>query len=78
MTSASSLSPLALWDTVHVITDCDTGRCKGFGFVEMPDCQAAQAACTGGSALADPSRGKCCSTEGVGMHAERQCEVSLP
>src|SRR5215813_4059143 len=47
MTSASSLSPMALWDTIHVISDCDTGRCKGFGFVEMPDCQAVQAAIVG-------------------------------
>lgn len=34
-------------DKVSVITDRDTGRSKGFGFVEMPDHQAAQAAITG-------------------------------
>ena len=34
-------------DQVSVITDRDTGRSKGFGFVEMPDRQAAQAAITG-------------------------------
>jgi RNA recognition motif-containing protein len=34
-------------DKVSVITDRDTGRSKGFGFVEMPDRQAAQAAITG-------------------------------
>jgi len=34
-------------DQVSVITDRDTGRSKGFVFVEMPDRQAAQAAITG-------------------------------
>jgi RNA recognition motif-containing protein len=34
-------------DQVSVITDRDTGRSKGFGFVEMPDRQVAQAAITG-------------------------------
>src|SRR5262245_54007731 len=47
MTSVSSLSPLALWDTMHVLSDGDTGRCNGLGFVEMPDCQAVQAAMVG-------------------------------
>ena len=31
-------------DKVNVITDRDTGRAKGFGFVEMPDTAAAKAA----------------------------------
>ncbi|MGE3539458.1 MAG: RNA recognition motif domain-containing protein [Candidatus Tectimicrobiota bacterium] len=31
-------------DKVNLITDRDTGRAKGFGFVEMPDSQAAKAA----------------------------------
>ena len=31
-------------DTVKIITDRDTGRSKGFGFVEMPDDEAAHAA----------------------------------
>jgi RNA recognition motif-containing protein len=34
-------------DKVNVITDRDTGRAKGFGFVEMPDTAAAQAAIQG-------------------------------
>ena len=31
-------------DTVNIITDRDTGCSKGFGFVEMPETQAATAA----------------------------------
>ena len=31
-------------DAIHVMTDRDTGRSKGFGFVEMPDSSAAQTA----------------------------------
>ena len=34
-------------DTINVITDRDTGRSKGFGFVEMPETQAAKAAIQG-------------------------------
>src|SRR5438132_10500467 len=34
-------------DKVSIITDRDTGRSKGFGFVEMPESQAAQAAIEG-------------------------------
>jgi len=34
-------------DTVNIITDRDTGRSKGFGFVEMPETHAAQAAIQG-------------------------------
>ena len=31
-------------DKVNIITDRDTGQSRGFGFVEMPDSQAAQRA----------------------------------
>ncbi len=34
-------------DTATVITDRDTGRSKGFGFVEMSDLKQAQAAMNG-------------------------------
>jgi RNA recognition motif-containing protein len=34
-------------DKVSVITDRDTGRARGFGFVEMPDSKAAKAAIAG-------------------------------
>jgi RNA recognition motif-containing protein len=34
-------------DSAVVITDRDTGRSKGFGFVEMSDLKQAQAALTG-------------------------------
>jgi RNA recognition motif-containing protein len=34
-------------ESVNIITDRDTGRPKGFAFVEMADEQAAQAAITG-------------------------------
>jgi cold-inducible RNA-binding protein len=33
-------------DKVHLITDRYTGRSRGFGFVEMPDTDEAQAAIT--------------------------------
>ena len=34
-------------DTVRLATDRDTGRPRGFGFVEMSDAREAQAAITG-------------------------------
>jgi len=39
--------PYGVVDTINVITDRDTGRSKGFGFVEMPESQAATAAIQG-------------------------------
>ena len=41
-------------DTVRLATDRDTGRPRGFGFVEMPDATEAQAAIDGlnGTSLA--------------------------
>ena len=41
-------------DTIRIITDRDTGQSRGFGFVEMPDSDAAKAAIHGvqGKALA--------------------------
>ena len=39
--------PYGAVDKVNIITDRDTGRSKGFGFVEMPDSAAAKAAIQG-------------------------------
>jgi RNA recognition motif-containing protein len=39
-------APYSVVDRVNIITDRETGRPRGFGFVEMPDDQAAQAAIT--------------------------------
>ena len=39
--------PSGVVDMINIITDRDTGRSKGFGFVEMPDSQAAKAAIAG-------------------------------
>ena len=39
--------PYGVVDKINVITDRDTGRSKGFGFVEMPDSAAATAALQG-------------------------------
>jgi RNA recognition motif-containing protein len=34
-------------DKINLITDRDTGRARGFGFVDMPDSRAAQSAIQG-------------------------------
>ena len=39
--------PYGAVDKVNLITDRDTGRAKGFGFVEMADGRAAQSAIQG-------------------------------
>jgi RNA recognition motif-containing protein len=39
--------PYGAVDRINLITDRDTGRARGFGFVEMPDSRAAQAAIAG-------------------------------
>jgi cold-inducible RNA-binding protein len=39
--------PYGAVDEIRVITDRDTGRSKGFGFVEMPDSAAAKTAIQG-------------------------------
>ncbi len=46
--------PYGVVDTVKIMTDRETGRSRGFGFVEMPDGTAAKAAIQGlqGTALA--------------------------
>ena len=40
-------TPYGLVDTIQIIMDRDTRRCKGFGFVEMSDSQEAHAAIVG-------------------------------
>jgi len=37
-------APYGVVDRINLITDRETGRLRGFGFVEMADDQAAQAA----------------------------------
>ena len=39
--------PYGAVGTINLITDRDTGRARGFGFVEMPDSRAAQSAIQG-------------------------------
>ena len=45
--------PYGSVESVRIITDRDTGRSRGFGFVEMPDATEARAAIAGlnGTAL---------------------------
>jgi len=42
-----AFAPFGQISSVRVITDRDTGRSKGFGFVEMPDNAEAQSAISG-------------------------------
>jgi cold-inducible RNA-binding protein len=37
-------APYGTVQSAHVVTDSDTGRSKGYGFVEMATCDQAQAA----------------------------------
>ena len=39
--------PYGIVESVRIITDRDTGRSRGFGFVEMPEATEAQAAMAG-------------------------------
>ena len=39
--------PYGTVDKANIITDRETGRSRGFGFVEMPDTREAQSAMTG-------------------------------
>jgi RNA recognition motif-containing protein len=39
--------PYGIVDRAQIVTDRDTGRSRGFGFVEMPDATEAQAAIDG-------------------------------
>ena len=40
-------APYGIVDRAQIITDRDTGRPRGFGFVEMPDATEARAAIAG-------------------------------
>jgi RNA recognition motif-containing protein len=40
-------APYGVVERINIITDRETGRPRGFGFVEMADDRAAQAAITG-------------------------------
>jgi hypothetical protein len=44
---AQRFHPYGAIASVHILTDRDTGRSRGFGFVEMPDASEAQAAIAG-------------------------------
>ena len=40
-------TPYGHVERVHILTDRETGRSRGFGFIEMPDATQAQAAIAG-------------------------------
>ena len=47
--------PYGVVDTVNIITDRDTGRSRGFGFVEMPDSAQPKRPFRGSKVISSPA-----------------------